>query len=638
MAGKIYEVAFQLAGKVGSSFHSTFLSANRQLSRLDSQIKKVKADMKAGGNKSELQAQLDGLTAQKNRLTAAQAASEKFRKSVESAFKTAAIAAGVATTAVTAYYASAMKLANGVMEHAKHARVAAQITGMSAESYESLAYAAKNAGVSTENFDKSLGRMVINLGEVKRGNKAMIEVFADLGISASELSNMRPEQALMRIITALNGVTDAAVKTDLARKIFGKVGTSMIPLANLGAAGIRKLQVEARRMGVVLTEESIKNAKAYQLARNRFNAVFSGTKLTLGQAVMPGLAEGMDTLAKLAVKYQPAIRAFAADLGKGIKQATPEILKTVRALGGVAGAVYRGARAFSHMIGGFHNLVYIAAGWIGLKVAASFISSGAAMVRAGRDAMVLCGHIRNLHIMTVLTTAKTVALGAVQRAVALGAKVWAAAQWALNIAMSANPIGLLIIGIAGLVAAGYALCRNWDTVKAFMVNLWNDPLTAVGAFIQGIRDRFMPLFNWIYDKWNAIKNVFSSTPSAGNSDGSVSVPELPGHADGGIFNREHIARFAEGGKPEAAIPLSAGNRSRGLSLWAQAGQMLGVSNPGRSAGSQRSGGASTFNLTQNITIQGGDVEAVRAGINRANQDAISQFKAWQAEEERLSYA
>ena len=27
------------------------------------------------------------------------------------------------------------------------------------------------------------------------------------------------------------------------------------------------------------------------------------------------------------------------------------------------------------------------------------------------------------------------------------------------------------------------------------------------------------------------------------------------HAQGGIFNREHIARFAEGNKPEAIIPL-----------------------------------------------------------------------------------
>lgn len=30
---------------------------------------------------------------------------------------------------------------------------------------------------------------------------------------------------------------------------------------------------------------------------------------------------------------------------------------------------------------------------------------------------------------------------------------------------------------------------------------------------------------------------------------------LPGHATGGVFNKEHVARFAEGNRAEAVIPL-----------------------------------------------------------------------------------
>ena len=36
-------------------------------------------------------------------------------------------------------------------------------------------------------------------------------------------------------------------------------------------------------------------------------------------------------------------------------------------------------------------------------------------------------------------------------------------------------------------------------------------------------------------------------------------PPLAGHSTGGVFNREHIAKFAEGNKAEAIIPLE--NRS-----------------------------------------------------------------------------
>lgn len=56
----------------------------------------------------------------------------------------------------------------------------------------------------------------------------------------------------------------------------------------------------------------------------------------------------------------------------------------------------------------------------------------------------------------------------------------------------------------------------------------------------------------------------------------VSLWPQHGHAEGGIFNQEHIARFAEGGKAEAVVPLDNSMRTQGLSIWQQAGQMLGV--------------------------------------------------------------
>lgn len=49
---------------------------------------------------------------------------------------------------------------------------------------------------------------------------------------------------------------------------------------------------------------------------------------------------------------------------------------------------------------------------------------------------------------------------------------------------------------------------------------------------------------------------------------------IPGHAEGGIFTRPHLAWFAEDG-PEAAIPI---NRSaEAIELWKQTGELLGMS-------------------------------------------------------------
>ncbi|QQE75221.1 tape measure protein [Brevibacillus composti] len=46
-------------------------------------------------------------------------------------------------------------------------------------------------------------------------------------------------------------------------------------------------------------------------------------------------------------------------------------------------------------------------------------------------------------------------------------------QLALNLAMTANPIGMIIVGIGALIAAGVALWRNWDVVSLKLREGWN---------------------------------------------------------------------------------------------------------------------------------------------------------------------
>lgn len=48
------------------------------------------------------------------------------------------------------------------------------------------------------------------------------------------------------------------------------------------------------------------------------------------------------------------------------------------------------------------------------------------------------------------------------------------------------------------------------------------------------------------------------------------------NADGGIIEKQTLSWLAEGDQPEAVIPLSASKRSRGIELWQQAGEQLGV--------------------------------------------------------------
>ena len=127
---------------------------------------------------------------------------------------------------------------------------------------------------------------------------------------------------------------------------------------------------------------------------------------------------------------------------------------------------------------------------------------------------------------------------------------------------------------------------KWDNIKNTLTTWWDKLKTSMGTWLEDkvwkpIADFFNLEAFWnrlkglldaigtkISNWWNDITSIFSTdvevkgnvnfsgTRSGGGFGGSGgSGVSLAGHAAGGVFNREHIARFAEGDKAEAIIPL-----------------------------------------------------------------------------------
>ena len=72
-------------------------------------------------------------------------------------------------------------------------------------------------------------------------------------------------------------------------------------------------------------------------------------------------------------------------------------------------------------------------------------------------------------IQTGLVIAHNIAL--VAHSIATGTA--AAAQWILNVAMGANPIGAIILGIMALIGVVLLMVTHWQAVSNFFVGLWN---------------------------------------------------------------------------------------------------------------------------------------------------------------------
>lgn len=103
--------------------------------------------------------------------------------------------------------------------------------------------------------------------------------------------------------------------------------------------------------------------------------------------------------------------------------------------------------------------------------------------------------------------AATLVMGAAQRTVAAGMAIVTAAQWALNAAMTANPIGLLIVGIIALVAAVALIYRYWEPLTAFFSELWE---SIKGLFSAGLEY----ITSGLATAWDLVASILSFSPLA----------------------------------------------------------------------------------------------------------------------------
>ena len=229
------------------------------------------------------------------------------------------------------------------------------------------------------------------------------------------------------------------------------------------------------------------------------------------QAVFKGFSKALsNAFARIDVIFVP-VRLAVAELmqalsglfglftGNEVTSAASSWEAFGAALGEIAGGVLEGlatgfawlvdgVRLFAPVIGHLIDGVSALCGWLLDLGGATNEANAAADPFAWSNLGKVLGYVLGLF---VAWKAALLAVRGVMVAVSAATKAWAAVQWVLNAAMSANPIGLVVIAIAGLIAAGAWLVQNWDEIAAW----WNDLWGGIAA--------------WTVEKWDAITGTIT---------------------------------------------------------------------------------------------------------------------------------
>ena len=114
---------------------------------------------------------------------------------------------------------------------------------------------------------------------------------------------------------------------------------------------------------------------------------------------------------------------------------------------------------------------------------------------------------------------------------------------------------------------------NWcSSIVADVTNWFSQIPARVGTAInEAVARANSGLSNLKTSAWNALP-----TPLQNTIDWGAKKLGISGFANGGFLDKDQIIRVAEGNNSEVIIPLHSSKRSRGLSLWKQAGEILGV--------------------------------------------------------------
>ena len=506
----------------------------------------------------------------------------------------------------------------------KYAAPVAQAFGASMEETAALAGLMANSGIKASQAgtalrsgflrlagppkmaQKAMDKLGMSMNDITAEQKEAALALESLGISMSDTNGPKKMSA---ILTELRDKTkDLGKEEKLAslKAIFGtEAATGWLAVLDSGNGTFEKLVTQLEQSDGAADKMAGRMQDNAAGAMTRYKSAVEAINISIGSAFLPAMATGADKLATFVgglANNQNAVN-FALATG-GAAASVVAFIAVVSAAKATVNA-YRTAIAAYNVVSAVFKTSTIGA--TAATITHNVATTAASVAQWAWNGAISAGKLSVQLVRLAATTAATMANTAATTAVT-------AAQWAWNAAMNANPIGLLILAIGGLTAAGVALYNNWDTVKAFFVNLWDSPTAkffmfvtgpvgwviaastalianwetvkqwfitlwdnpalALQQFVAGVKNSLADAFAWIKDKWKAIQD-FISKPIFGrvNITAEGNGGNIAHNAAGGIYPRGQFLTYFAEESGESAIPHDP--TPHNIALLAQTNEIMG---------------------------------------------------------------
>ena len=323
-------------------------------------------------------------------------------------------------------------------------------TGLSTDQLQEFRYMSGLIDVDLNTITSSMSKLTRSMAS---GSKDTAAAFAKIGVAVKDADgNLRNNKDVFNeVIDALGRMTNETERDALAMQLFGKSAQDLNPLILAGSAAITQFAQEAHDMGYVMDESSLNSLNSVQDAIDRVKMAGESVKNNLAQALAP-------TIEELAAKLQDFIANIDwSSVGEKIQAVADKIKE-------------------------FFNFV----SENGSTIAAVLAAIGAGFVAWNVASMVM-GLVEAIKAFQLANEGATIA------------------QAALNVVLSANPIGIVITAVAALVAAIVTLWNTNEDFRNWCINTWNNVIDWINTAVNNV-------VTWVSNAWENIKNFFINAP------------------------------------------------------------------------------------------------------------------------------
>lgn len=295
-----------------------------------------------------------------------------------------------------------------------------------------------------------------SLSRLAKPTKEMSGVMKEYGISLTNSDgSMKSLGEVMNMLRDKLGGLDAATQANVASTLFGQEAMSgMLAIINTSEGDYDKLtdaiynsEGASAKMAETMNDNLAGKIRALKSA-------LEGVAIQLGDILVPIITDVVEWINKWVSKFAK------------LDETTQKIILVVAGL----------AAAIGPTIIGIGNLI-TAVGTIG-----SAFHKAQLLMSAFKD-------------MQALATLKT--------------KLLTAAQAALNLVMSANPITLVILAITALVAVFVVLWNKCEGFREFWINLWEGMKEVAGKLWEWLQDTGKACIEGLVSTWDGIKEWWS---------------------------------------------------------------------------------------------------------------------------------